>query len=950
MLHHHGPKLISALVLLGWLFPQVALSQVPGTSSVTGVVRDAIERSTLPSAHVTLRHGDTFSTVIQTITETDGRYDLTDLSAGEYVITVSFTGFETEEFAFTLSEGVVRTLNFDLQPEVLEMETLVVTGGRIPEKMLDSPTSMSVVQSEDLQRDVTTSPIETLRKVPGIDMARTGIDRREVVVRGFGKTFTGATYVMTDYRQSAIASLGVNAYNMMPISSMDLDRVEVVRGPAGAVYGPGVDEGAIHFISKDPFTSPGTTVSISGGQQAMMQGELRHAGVLNNRIGYKIVAQYLQADDWKLDPSDPHDADLITRYYSQIPLDADVTKLVLNGTVAYQFNPRTILTAVGGFASAKSSFLSDIGPLQSDGFGYRFGQLRLQSGRFFAQAYLNANDAGNSFIYAGPQVAESLSGEAVVDNSTQFNAQAQYALDFANGAQFITFGTDFEHTNPATDGTINGRNEDDDRIIEMGVYAQSRTRLTDKLSFTAAVRGDYDNIFEKLQVSPRAAIVYKPLEQHSLRASFNRAFASPGTNSLFLDIVARSGDPDILPFDVRARGAGHGFRFEHDPAYLSFASTDLVATSFLPIEGVFGRPQPVGMDLDLTYDLIYQRIGSIPVPDLTQILCGEGLCLPEEQVAFLQAELAPGQTHVSGFSDGSLGLLDLSTGNVSPVASAPDIAPLKQSTTQTFEIGYRGHFGGRVGLSVEGYYTVKENFVRGLKLETPFVFAPLLSDDLLPAIRDGVAGNEDLAAALEQLNIPPEMVAALIVELAAPDLPSPTTPIAIAQPMENNPGLDQRPELLMTYRNFGRVEFFGLEASMDVILNHETMLFGSVSWVSDGFFDHEELGEENEDLYVSLNAPKFKAGAGVSYAAERSFSVSAAARYVEGFTVHSGPYNGFVDDYLLVDLGAGYDFSRYAPGLRVDVTVQNVLDHMHREFVGAPKMGRLGLARLTYTF
>jgi len=51
----------------------------------------------------------------------------------------------------------------------------------------------------------------------------------------------------------------------------------------------------------------------------------------------------------------------------------------------------------------------------------------------------------------------------------------------------------------------------------------------------------------------------------------------------------------------------------------------------------------------------------------------------------------------------------------------------------------------------------------------------------------------------------------------------------------------------------------------------------------------------------------------------------------------------------LLDLGAGYDMSRFQPGLRIDIGVSNALDNMHREFIGAPQMGRMAMGRITYS-
>lgn len=533
---------------------------------VSGTVKAADDGSPLPFATVTLTRPDSSEFVAGSITDDEGHYRIEVAVPEMYVLTVSYVGYEGQQFELALRAATEHTLDILMETEATVLEPVVVTASGQLEKMLDAPASMSVLTADEIENDVVPSPVDALRNTAGIDIARTGIDRREIVIRGFSNTFSGAAHVMTDYRQSALPSLGVNAYSMMPISSIDLDRIEVLRGPAGALYGPGVDEGVIHFISKDPFEHPGTTVALTAGQQSLASGRIRHAGVISERLGYKINALYLQAQDWKLDPDDPLDAEQIDNYHTVVPRVADVSKTNLNGTMAYRFSPATTLTANAGYGTANSAFLSDIGTLQSDGFGYSYAQLRLKSGRFFAQAYLNKNETGDSFVYAGPAVASSLSGKSVIDRSVQLNLQAQQGLDLFAGREQIIVGIDYERTNPVTGGTITGRHEADDLIVEYGAYAQSQTTVSEKVTFTAAARVDYDNIFEHLQFSPRAALVYKPAPTHALRATYNRSFASPGTNSLFLDLVAR--DPDVaLPLAIRARGAAHGFTFAHNPAY-----------------------------------------------------------------------------------------------------------------------------------------------------------------------------------------------------------------------------------------------------------------------------------------------------------------------------------------------------------------------------------------------
>jgi iron complex outermembrane receptor protein len=152
----------------------------------------------------------------------------------------------------------------------------------------------------------------------------------------------------------------------------------------------------------------------------------------------------------------------------------------------------------------------------------------------------------------------------------------------------------------------------------------------------------------------------------------------------------------------------------------------------------------------------------------------------------------------------------------------------------------------------------------------------------------------------------------------------------------------------LSYRNFGQVEYWGIDASVQVQATDQLNTFANISFVSDDFFDNEDLGTDNESLSLALNAPAFKAKGGFNYRFMNGLSLGASGHYVEGFPVESGPYVGSVDSYFLLDLSAGYNFPTIS-GLRLDVTVNNVLNNEHREFVGAPALGMLILGRMTYT-
>ena len=925
---HLLSRLTSALALL---FVLVAAPAAAQNGTVSGTITVEEDGAALPGANVVALDGSG-AIITGAATQLDGTYSFS-IAAGSYTIRARYVGFQDCEVNITVSAGGTSTVDCALSQTGLELNTVVVAASRRQEKALDAPASISVLSAEDLQTSVGGSSVEALRTTPGVDMQQTGVDRRELVLRGFNNAFSGATYVLTDYRQAAVPSLAVNIYSIMPNIGVDVDRIEVVRGPGSALYGAGVDAGVVHFITKDPFTHPGTTISVQGGEQSMFGGQFRHAGVTSNgKLGYKITGTYLQAEDWALDPNDPHDA-------GQIAIDGvrntDYMKSNVNGNLEYRYSDEGTVSANFGYSALEATVLSGVGTVQAKGYGYSYGQLRLNHGGFFSQLYLNLNNAGDSYVYGA---------FPVVDESTQLVGQAQYEFANRQGKQNSVIGADFEMIRPDTKGTI----QTDEGIDKFGVYAQTTTDISQKLSLTTALRGDYSSVAESFEISPRAALVFKPNNAHSFRATYNRAFSSPSTNSNFLNIVAgQIPGTDIV---IRGRGAADGYTWDRNPAWASTFGTDLVASSLNP--AFLGNDVPIGMTLNDLYYAVWEGINAIPAPTLAAMLGQAGLPVDAQTAGTLQFLLSPANgTNVEGASLGLLAFLNTSTGSVevSPVRDLQNVDPLKQTITNTVEFGYKGIINDNFLVTADFYYTKRDNFVGPLLMETPFVIVPNLANDLTAAIARGIAGNATLAGALGQFGVSSEQAAALITQLAADQLPSASTPVAIVQPLENNNGSGSTPELMLTYRNFGKVSFYGSDIALQYLANENLSLFGNLSMVSDDYFDESELDEKGSGLKLALNAPSLKGSAGFNYDMDSGLSVNAAGRYTDGFPVLSGPYVGDVDSYFLLDVGAGYDLTRIQPGLRIDLQVSNVLDNMHREFIGAPQMGRMGVARLTYS-
>jgi iron complex outermembrane receptor protein len=153
-------------------------------------------------------------------------------------------------------------------------------------------------------------------------------------------------------------------------------------------------------------------------------------------------------------------------------------------------------------------------------------------------------------------------------------------------------------------------------------------------------------------------------------------------------------------------------------------------------------------------------------------------------------------------------------------------------------------------------------------------------------------------------------------------------------------------DVLLTYRNFGALSRWGADVAADLSLTDRFSINGTWSWTTKNFFPRSEVGGWAD---VALNAPKNKASLGVHLRdAARGVSASLSGRHVEGFPMSSGAFVGTVRSYTIADAGTAV---RFGPGRNTifSLSVQNLFDDRHREFVGAPVLGRSAMFQLQHT-
>ena len=228
--------------------------------TITGRVSDTTNKSPLIGANVVLE-----GTTQGTATDADGKYAILQVDPGMYTIMVSYIGYQVYKKDITVIDGKTISLDLSLEPEAIEMETYVVTASRRRERVEDAPASISVISKTEIRRESNTNLGDYLKGTKGIDFTQSGIDSYNMTARGFNSSFSSRLLTLTDGRMANVPSLRLTAYNVIPVSFEDVEQIEVVLGPASALYGPNAHSGVLNIITSSPIRTTGTSINIQGG-------------------------------------------------------------------------------------------------------------------------------------------------------------------------------------------------------------------------------------------------------------------------------------------------------------------------------------------------------------------------------------------------------------------------------------------------------------------------------------------------------------------------------------------------------------------------------------------------------------------------------------------------------------------------------------------------------------
>jgi iron complex outermembrane receptor protein len=166
----------------------------------------------------------------------------------------------------------------------------VTTTSKEPEQIWKTSAAIYVLSQADIRRSGATSIPEVLRLVPGVEVARINSNIWSVAIRGFGSAFSKSVLVLIDGR-SVYTPLFAGVYwDVQNVLLDDVERIEVIRGPGGTIWGSNAVNGVINIITKNTKDTHGTYASASSGNIDRSGDAIRYGGGQGKNVDYRGYA------------------------------------------------------------------------------------------------------------------------------------------------------------------------------------------------------------------------------------------------------------------------------------------------------------------------------------------------------------------------------------------------------------------------------------------------------------------------------------------------------------------------------------------------------------------------------------------------------------------------------------------------------------------------------------
>lgn len=504
--------------------------------------------------------------------------------------------------ALVVASGAMAASNQD--PTLLSLEELmnieVSSAAKRPQRLSDAATAIYAIGREEIRRSGATSLPELLRTVPGVQVSRIDGSRYAVSIRGFSSRYSGKLLILQDGRTLYSPLFSGTYWEAQDVLLEDVERIEVIRGSGGTLWGANAVNGVINIITREAKDTQGTFAELRGG--SLEAGAAVRHGVALEGGGFARAYAKVDRHDPLLTAAgdDAHDAWKQKRAVFRVDLAPSATDAVtVQGDVFEAHSQQTVLQM-----PVPTNPLNIVGPSFVPDTARSTGANVLVRWK---------RDLGSR---------ESWHLQAYVDQTRQADVMQQHRIDTVDvewqhrlpltERQDLTWGLGVRSVRQQLDGSFTvDMVPDRQSDLLYSAFVQDEIRLHEDVQLTLGTKLEH-NGYTGLETQPSARIQWRASPTDNVWAAASRSVATPSMAStsafahvglqpvpmLGAAIVGVRGNPDLQSevmnsFELGYRGQ-FGPSFNVDVATFYNRYDNLVSREFgMPVLVTTPVPFPV---------------------------------------------------------------------------------------------------------------------------------------------------------------------------------------------------------------------------------------------------------------------------------------------------------------------------------------------------------------------
>ncbi|PHQ57624.1 MAG: hypothetical protein COC16_00440 [Lutibacter sp.] len=267
-------------------------------TNISGTVAEAKTGQPIPGANIKV-----VGKSIGTTTDFDGNFSFSVNEALPFTIEVSLIGFSSTKVEITQNNQIV---NVTLSETATLLDEIVVSASRTPERVLESPVTIERMDVRAIRNTSSPSFYDGLENLKGVDVNTNSLTFKSVNTRGFA-TFANTRFMqLVDGMDNSSPALNFNLGNLLGMSELDINSVELLPGASSALYGANAFNGILFMTSKNPFNSEGISVYVKSGLTSQIAAGdnnftdvgIRMAHKFSDKFAAKASFSYLKGTEW----------------------------------------------------------------------------------------------------------------------------------------------------------------------------------------------------------------------------------------------------------------------------------------------------------------------------------------------------------------------------------------------------------------------------------------------------------------------------------------------------------------------------------------------------------------------------------------------------------------------------------------------------------------------------